>query len=289
MLMNYDYLICGLRVRFEIPWAVAITEESKPFLIAPGAEGAPDLTLCFAPVEELNLPETGGIWDVNAYYLPGKRGQRIWHCPVRGEPPYCCVVWGGEDDHAVTCNYVRGQEHQIAFTKNLLELLGLEQFLLRFGGALLHASVVSWQGRGILFCAPSGTGKSTQAKLWERHLGSQTLNGDRAGIRCQAGVWTVWGLPYAGTSGIYRNESVPIRAIVLLQQGVRNRIAPVSPIEAFRGLLPECNARRWDANFMDQLVSVLSALIGGVPVYQLECKADVQAVELLRDRILEED
>lgn len=31
----------------------------------------------------------------------------------------------------------------------------------------LHASVIRVNGHGILFSAPSGTGKSTQADLWE--------------------------------------------------------------------------------------------------------------------------
>lgn len=34
-------------------------------------------------------------------------------------------------------------------------------------GFQLHASVINWKDKGILFSAPSGTGKSTQADLWK--------------------------------------------------------------------------------------------------------------------------
>ena len=287
MPMNYDFLICGLRVRFELPWELKITPESRPFLRSPEEPGAPELTMSFCGVDSLALPAGGGVWHVDSYYVSDNDGEKIWHCPARGQDPYCCVTWDRED--RALCRYVRGQEDQIVYTKNLLELLGLEYFLLRFRGLIVHAALVNWEGRGILFCAPSGTGKSTQANLWQQHMGSRTLNGDRAGIRCQDGVWTAWGLPYAGSSGIYCNQSVPIRAVVLLRQGAENRIAPVSGPEAFKSLLPQCNARRWDADFMDGLTKLLVSLIGGVSLYRLECRPDAGAVDLLRRTLLEED
>lgn len=285
-MMYYDYLICGLRVRFAVPWLLTVTEESRPFLTE--SEGEPHLTVRFSAVDALELPENGGIWRINSCFQTQDGVLRVWHCPVRGEMPYCCVVWDPAHPEVVRCTYLRGQEEQIAYTKNLLMLLGLESFLLQFDGLLLHASLVDWQGRGILFCAPSGTGKSTQARLWEQCMGSRTLNGDRAGIRCAEGQWRAWGLPYAGSSGIYCNESVPIRAIVLLRQGEENRLTPAPGMEAFRRLLPECNARRWDAGFMERLMGLLSDLVREVPMYQLECRPEPQAVALLRDELLKE-
>ncbi len=286
--MLYDYLICGLRVRFLLPWPLKVTAESTAFLISENPPGLPDFTVDFVAVDRLSVPERGGIWYENSYYLTSEKQCRIWHCPIRGDAPYCCVIWNRHSSHGATCYYVQGQEKNIVFTKNLLEILGLEAFLLRFDGLILHASLICWEGRGILFSAPSGTGKSTQAALWERYMHSRTLNGDRAGIRCDQGIWKAWGIPFAGTSGIYRNESAPICAMVLLRQGEQNRITPVQPLEAFKRLLPECNAQRWDADFMNRLVGTLSGLAGGVPVYQLECRPDYSAVELLRDAILKE-
>lgn len=287
--MNYDYKIGGLWVRFELPWPLDITNESKPFLFTPLNDDRPDLTVTFSTVDTLTLPEQGGTWNIDAYYLTDDQGVKIWHCPVRSRPPYCCVVWNKDSADRVECLCVRGQEHQIAYTKNLMELLGLETFLLHFGGLILHSSLVSWDGKGILFSAPCGTGKSTQARLWEENMGSSTLNGDRAGIRKENGVWTAWGLPFAGTSGIYRNESVPIRAIVLLGQAKENMISRVRPMDAFKRLLPECSARRWDAGFMDRLIALLFTIISDIPVYQLDCRPDREAVELLRDTLLKDE
>ena len=287
-IMNYDYLICGLRVRFIVPWAVKISDESRPFLIASETPGQVDLTVRFSAVDSLDTPDAGGAWSVNSYFLTKDGQHRIWHYPVRNDSPYCCVIWNQTSADTVICRYVRGREDQIAYTRNLLELLGLECFLLQFDALILHASLVKWEGRGILFCAPSGTGKSTQAALWTQYIGSQTLNGDRAGIRCDGGVWNAWGLPFAGTSGIYCNESVPIKAVVLLSQGSENAISSVGALSAFKRMLPECSAQRWDAGFMDRLVNILSALSSSVPVFELKCRADYGAVQLLADTICKE-
>lgn len=286
--MNYTFLLCGLRVQFEVPWELRISPESRPFLVAPEVSVKPDLRVRFSFADSLSLP-AGGIWNIDSYYVTNDQERRIWHCPIRGMPPFCSVVWNKNEPETVNIVVARGQENQIEFTKNLVDLLGLEMFLLHFGGLILHSSVVAWDGKGILFSAPSGTGKSTQAALWEQHMGSRTLNGDRAGIRFADGRWTAYGLPFAGTSGIYCNESVPIRVIVLLKQGPENVISRVTPMEAFRRLLPECSARRWDRGFMDQLIGVLTALIQSVPIYQLECRPDKEAVQLLRDTLTKED
>lgn len=285
--MIYDYLICGIRIRYDLPYTLKIKEESAPFLCEPSSETC-DLYFKFTPVEMLAPPKFGGIWAINAKYYTVSNGYDAYYCLTPNSNPYCRVSWRQEQPDQMTCEYLRTEEHQVNYSRNLVELLGLEGFLLRFRGILLHSSLVRWQGKAILFSAPCGTGKSTQASLWEQYMGSETLNGDRAGIRFADGVWTAFGLPFAGTSGIYRNESAPVAAIVTLSQGSENVIRRLSPMEALKKLLPECSSRRWDQNYMDQLLNVLLELVQQVPVYRLECRPDQGAVELLHDTITKE-
>ena len=46
-------------------------------------------------------------------------------------------------------------------------------------GLPLHASLVEKDGFGVIFLGPSGMGKSTQAKLWEKYLDADFIIGDR--------------------------------------------------------------------------------------------------------------
>ena len=39
----------------------------------------------------------------------------------------------------------------------------------RFGGIMLHASCVEYEGKAYLYTARSGTGKSTHTHLWQKH------------------------------------------------------------------------------------------------------------------------
>ena len=91
------------------------------------------------------------------------------------------VTWLGDSGKTVYCDYVRGMESYMNHSHNLCDLLGLETLLLKYDGLLLHSSFIRWRGEGILFSAPSGTGKSTQADLWVKYEDAEILNGDRAG------------------------------------------------------------------------------------------------------------
>ena len=152
---------------------------------------------------------------------------------------------------------------------------------------MLHAAFIRWQEKGILFTAPSGTGKSTQADLWEKYEGAEILNGDRAGLRCIEGCWTAFGLPLAGSSYIYRNESAPADTIVVLRQSPENRIRRLGPAEAFRYLYPEVTVHQWHRPWVEKASSMLLDLISHVPVWLLECRPDQGAVRLLKETIIE--
>ena len=168
----------------------------------------------------------------------------------------------------------------------LSAFLAPERLFLRYNGFLLHASVIEVNGGGILFTAPSGTGKSTQASLWARLRGAQILNGDRAVIRHENGIFYAYGSPYAGTSGIYRNQRVPIRAIVVLSQSDTNKLSPLSSLSAFQMLYRETTTYAWDNEFVDQLSGLLLNLIEAVPVYSLACRPDEGAVSILEQELM---
>ena len=65
----------------------------------------------------------------------------------------------------------------------IFNALALEKVLIAHESIILHASYVNYNGKAILFTAPSGTGKSTQAALWEEYKGAEIVNGDRVIIQ----------------------------------------------------------------------------------------------------------
>ena len=124
--------------------------------------------------------------------------------------------------------------------------------------------------------------------MWAGARGADILNGDRAGLRQTDGVWTAYGLPFAGSSGIYRNESAPIAAIVALRQAPHNQIRPMNRAEAFRFLYPQLTVHQWEPDSVAAAADLLLELLNQVPVFLLECRPDLGAVEAAEQAIFPE-
>lgn len=103
---------------------------------------------------------------------------------------------------------------------------------------LIHGSAICMDGRGYLFMAPSGTGKSTHTRLWRRAFGDRCfmVNDDKPFLRVNQDDVMVSGSPWSGKHRLDTNVSVPLRAIVILNRSEANRIARISPEAAFRCL-----------------------------------------------------
>ncbi len=182
--------------------------------------------------------------------------------------------------------YVREEtSRHMAMGSRLGGIMNGEELLLRHNAIVLHSSLVSYKGRGILFSGPSGMGKSTQADLWVETFGAQILNGDRAVIFPTEDGFRAGGSPWCGSSEIYSPDHVPIEAIVLLRQGKENRILPAEPKIAFREIYSQCIVHDWDMCYVDRLCDLIQQLVARVPVYILRCLPDASA-PILTEKIL---
>ena len=190
----------------------------------------------------------------------------------------------------------RGMEHRIELKKEkfqeiigiktILNSLTFEHLITQAEGFLLHSSYVQWQGKGILFTAPSGTGKSTQAALWERHRGAEVLNGDRAAVRAVEHDVFAYGVPFSGSSQICKNRMLPLAAIVYLKQSAATSIRRLRGAEAFRRVWEGCSINTWDKEDVAKASDTLQRVLLSVPVFELACTPDESAVEALEGAMM---
>lgn len=167
--------------------------------------------------------------------------------------------------------------------KNALEESGIFRMLAEHDGVVLHSSyIITQRGEALLFSAPSGTGKSTQAELWRSYAGAKVINGDRALVKAENGV-TANGILFSGTSGISENVTAPLRAIVLLRQSEKNEIRSISGKEAFMRLLPQCSYYPDEEENLRLVTGILAEIISAVPVYDFGCVPDESAVSALSE------
>jgi hypothetical protein len=159
--------------------------------------------------------------------------------------------------------------------ENSLEVI---HHLTAAGGFLLHASWIQVGGKAILFTGPSGIGKSTQAALWQRHRGARLINGDRAAVFPMEGEVQVRGIPYCGSSGVAENCTMPLAAVVHLEQAKTTTITRLKGIKAFRPLWQECCINLWNPEDLELGTQSVADMLDQVPVFHLACTPDLSAV-----------
>ena len=293
----YQYFIAGMRIRCRIPFPVVVQKEAEQFLIPDGEkedtrieDGQDDAQVTFKMAEKLPvIPEDAVFRSDHFYSRDEKDRYQVHHCPCPGKPPYACTLWEQDNEGrlALTCSYLPGNEFRFGYSRMISDHIGMETLFLRKSCLMIHAAFIRWQEKGILFTAPSGTGKSTQAELWKKYEGADILNGDRAAVRRdESGCWQAYGLPYAGSSGIYRNEKAPLSAVVVLRQAEENRIRRMGMLEIIQKLYPETTVHQWEPDFIEMALTLLTELAGEVPIYLLECRPDRGAVEVVKNVLI---
>ena len=278
-MMHYYFDLLGLRVLLTTPGPISISSSLQPF-VCPPFDAPADCTI---EIVEGTLPafSENGNWHGLEYYDRQEDHKRIFHCEKTFAPPFAVTQIGKKGDIQITVN--PGSLGRFSGTSGIFNRIGFENLLLQHTGLLLHASLIEFAHQGIAFTGPSGVGKSTQANLWQRCFGAKIINGDRAALRKTEAGWVAYGSPYAGTSGIYCNENVPLRAIVVLKQSKENKLHRLSGVQGFSYIWPELSARRQDADFVAEATRLCAQLLGDIPVYLLECLPDENAATVLKE------
>lgn len=173
-------------------------------------------------------------------------------------------------------------------SKVVLNSLGIESLVYQVNGFILHSAFINVKGKAILFTAPSGTGKSTQAELWEKLRQAEIINGDRAVIQMKDEEIVACGLPFAGSSKHCKNATLPLAAIVYLSQSSETTIEPLRGIQAFRKIWEQITLPVWEKGAIEQISEKLSFVLKKIPIYHLSCTPDESAVITLEKELEKE-
>lgn len=141
-----------------------------------------------------------------SFLLAGRQDLAVYQNPA-GEERSIGVK--GRTGPYAECRELSETEAEIFFLKDDMEslrpdtvftsLFSFERRMICHESLILHCAYIKHEGKAILFSAPSGTGKSTKADLWEKYRGSRTVNGDRALLRKKNGIWHACGWPVCGS------------------------------------------------------------------------------------------
>ena len=144
---------------------------------------------------------------------------------------------------------------------------------------LIHGSSLMKDGIAFLFCAPSGTGKSTHTRLWRQVYGSDItmINDDKPLVRItKDGTPRIYGTPWNGKHRLGAPISAPLRNICFLERGEKNSIAPADKKSALQQLL-RFTFRPDEPVETAATLGTLDTIIRCSSFWQLKCNMDPQA------------
>lgn len=149
-----------------------------------------------------------------------------------------------------------------------------------FGRFVFHGASVKAFGRGYVFTAPSGTGKSTHISLLMKHYKDQVsiINGDKPIICVKDGEAIVHSCPWAGKEDWRSNTSAPIGGMILLHRGLENRIRRIEPSEYFGELMKQIYIPQ-NGEMKLKALDLIDKLAKTVPFYLLECNISEEAAK----------
>lgn len=229
--------------------------------------------------------------DDTAYIsvMSGRSGERIFLISLNSKMKDRCGVLA-VDKNLRTCKLYAGAcgngSHGLFVVNNAVMLM-YALCTSVMNTLLIHASVAIAGGNGYAFLGKSGTGKSTHTRLWLQNIsGACLLNDDNPVVRIDdGGKAVIYGSPWSGKTPCYRNESVPLRAIVRLSQAPYNSIRKLSGLSAYAAVAPSASSMKWERSVADGLHDTLSKLISTVGIYHLECLPDADAAVLCYDTV----
>ncbi len=161
--------------------------------------------------------------------------------------------------------------------------------LLPSGCCLFHAAAFLWLGRAWLVTGPSGVGKTTQFRNWQRLFPGevQMICGDIPVLegREDGSVW-VHPSPWNGKERMGdRTLSAPLGGIVRLGQKEENTIYPLPVCDAIPVLFRQFMVRPENEDEIIALSRLVERILQYAPVWFFENRGDNASTALLRETL----
>lgn len=183
--------------------------------------------------------------------------------------------------HEATLTLQPEDENQFSLIVFPLFNIFLSRLLARRGGFLIHSSVVKdIDGRGYLFTAVSGTGKSTIAHIFEGQ-GAALINDDMLAIRTRPdGLATAYALPmpyYAQTA-----VKTELSAFFVISQSPVNKLTRFGAADGVARVLANVIQQPFSRESTAATLANVIAAISPAQAYGLGFKPDAEVVNLVR-------
>lgn len=202
-------------------------------------------------------------------------------------PMFC--VRASEEHKEKLRNYFLGFSE--VFSDDYLESVAISECIadevFNYDAAVFHAALISFDGQGVAFAAPSGTGKSTHIKLWRRLFGSRVecINGDKPLFLFRDGKFFGAGTPWCGKENWGCNKTVPLKAVCFIERAEQNGISLLTENREIMSRLFLQLVMPEEQRLMVKYLEFANKMIKTVPFFLLRCNTGIDAARVAHDGI----
>lgn len=281
---SYKYEVAGHLFEVIMPENINAEEYLGPYQpFAAASDAEPIFTLTVRYSDDLRSTDPGDVREclndeAPYFWIFDNEGKFNFGFSYTKAHPDCILIPSDDFRHNVVYVPLSRAERLTEFSLSNAMMLLYTFCTSPYDTLMVHASVIKHNGGGYMFLGRSGTGKSTHSRLWLNNIDdAELLNDDNPVIRLKEGKAVVYGTPWSGKTHCYKNDSVPLKAIVRLSQAPYNKISRNVLLQAYASLMPACSCMRWDRTSTDALHKTVEKVISQVACWHLECLPDADA------------
>ena len=155
--------------------------------------------------------------------------------------------------------------------ENIAVYRQITETLIDYDFVLMHGAVISVGESAYMFCAPSGTGKTTHIRLWLRNVSNSiVVNGDKPFIKIKEEGLIACGTPWSGKERMNTNIMKPLKSIVFMERSESNYIEKITFPQAYPYLIQNSYLPR-DAEKARKVIGLLSLFYEKVSFWRFQC------------------
>ncbi len=228
-----------------------------------------------AKIGEMPYPLAQLSWYTNGDYMY----MAGYNAPT-DEYVFCAEIDKAYKNIEISLLDIKADVDDTLYARNVLDLV-MRFVVVKHNCINIHSSSIAYNNNGILFSAPSGTGKSTHTGLWKKCYPETVVINDDLPLITVGDEIMISGTPWCGTSGINHNMTVPLKAVVFLRRGEENSIERVNAAMSMRYLIDEV-FKTPVAETASKQLDLIGEILGRVPAYILKCNISDEAVETVK-------
>lgn len=234
----------------------------------------PELDCLCAQVES-PLEKTDASFEVDGFYSPRVDfdGGTL---QIAGFGFRSTIEFSDETDHAVLNTERESDVARIGVVENFLRIYSAVSILFQ-GGLVLHSAGIVVDGRAWIFVGRSGSGKTTLTRK-AHQAGAGVLSDDLNVILNGEGTVTACRVPFTGEFGrtvqACTDDTYPVAGIIVLEQGGRLELAPMTTGKAVSRLAIASPFVNQQPDLVDRLLENIGSVVAQHRVWRMGSAKD---------------